>query len=62
MREETLEAGPGGAAVGLKPDDALYEACVRERVAPEVHNLGDSFSVGRVFEAVKAGYRVGLAL
>ncbi|MGB9594263.1 MAG: FAD-dependent oxidoreductase, partial [Anaerolineae bacterium] len=62
LREETLEADLVVLAVGMKPDDSLYEACARERVSPEVHNLGDSFSVGRVFEAVKAGYRVGLAL
>jgi 2-enoate reductase len=61
-REETLAADLVVLAVGMKPDESLYEACVRERVAAEVHNLGDSFSVGRVFEAVKAGYRVGLAL
>jgi len=49
-------------AVGLKADDRLYEACVKERVAPEIHNIGDSFCVGRVFEATKAGYAVGRIL
>ena len=49
-------------AVGLRPDDSLYEACVREAVASEVQNIGDSFSVGRVFEATKAGYAVGRGL
>lgn len=49
-------------AVGLRPDDSLHEACVRQRVAPEIRNIGDSFSVGRVFEATKAGYATGLAL
>lgn len=49
-------------AVGLAPADALYEACVREQVAPEVYNVGDSFAPGRVFEAVKAGYAVGCSL
>jgi NAD(P)H-nitrite reductase large subunit len=61
-REETLDADLVVLATGLRPDDALYDACVRGQVAPEVHNLGDSFAAGRVFEAVKAGYRVGLAL
>ena len=61
-REETLDADLVALATGLRPDDALYDACVRGQVAPEVHNLGDSFAAGRVFEAVKAGYRVGLAL
>ena len=46
-------------AIGLKQDDSLYEACLRERIAPEIHNIGDSFSIGGVFEATKAGYAVG---
>jgi 2-enoate reductase len=58
-KEMGLEADLVVLAVGLKADDRLYEACVKERVAPEIHNIGDSFSVGRVFEATKAGYAVG---
>jgi len=50
------------SAVGLESDDRLYDACVRERVAPEIHNIGDSFSVGRIFEATKAGYAIGRML
>jgi len=49
-------------AVGLKADDRLYELCTKERIAPEIHNIGDSFCVGRVFEATKAGYAVGSML
>ena len=61
-REIEREADLVVLAVGLLPDDSLYEACVRERVAPEVRNIGDSFCVGRIFEATKAGYAVGRAL
>jgi 2-enoate reductase len=46
-------------AIGLKQDDGLYEACLKERIAPEIYNIGDSFSIGGVFEATKAGYAVG---
>ena len=60
--EMEIEADLVVLAVGLKPDDSLYEACVRERVAPDIRNIGDSFSVGRVFEATKAGYAIGIAL
>jgi 2-enoate reductase len=49
-------------AVGMEPNHTLYEACVRERVAPEIHNIGDSFAPGRIFEATKAGYALGSAL
>jgi len=31
-------------------------------VATEILNIGDSFSVGRIFEATKAGYAVGRML
>jgi 2-enoate reductase len=61
--EETeIEADLVVLAVGLKPDDSLYEACVRERIAPDIRNIGDSFCVGRVFEATKAGYAISIAL
>jgi 2-enoate reductase len=46
-------------ALGLKPDDELYDACLKERPAAVVHNIGDSFRVGGVFDATKAGYAVG---
>jgi 2-enoate reductase len=60
--EMDIEADLVVLAEGLKPDDSLYEACIRERVAPDIRNIGDSFSVGRVFEATKAGYAIGIAL
>jgi len=61
-KEIELEAELVVLHVGLKADDRLYESCVRERVAPEIHNIGDSSCVGRIFEATKAGYAVGRML
>ena len=61
-QETEIEADLVVMAVGLQPDDSLYEACVRERIAPDIRNIGDSFCVGRVFEATKAGYAIGIAL
>jgi 2-enoate reductase len=58
----TLPADLVVLATGVVPDDSLYAACVRAQVAPEMHNIGDAFAAGRVFEAVKAGYAVGSAL
>ncbi|HDP23857.1 MAG TPA: FAD-dependent oxidoreductase [Deltaproteobacteria bacterium] len=46
-------------AMGLKSVDALYFACQEQRVVPEIYYMGDVFSPGRIFEATKAGYRVG---
>ena len=58
----TLAADLVVLATGLCPDDRLCEECLRRRVAPEVRNIGDSFQVGRIFEATKAGYAVGATL
>jgi 2-enoate reductase len=49
-------------ATGLEPDATLYHRCVESRIAPEVHNVGDSFQVGRIFDATKAGYAVGSSI
>ena len=64
LKEEgtEIEADLVVLAVGLRPDDSLYEACVQGRAAPEIRNIGDSFSAGRIFEATKAGYAAGCAL
>ena len=49
-------------AVGLVPSDRLYRTCVETRVAPEIHNIGDSFRVGRVFDATRAAHATALIL
>ena len=49
-------------ATGLEPNDSLYRTCVATRVAPEIHNIGDSFRVGRIFDATKAAYAIGSKL
>ncbi len=61
-RELTLPAGLVVLATGMIPDAGLYRACLAANVAAEVHVIGDAFAPGRVFEAVKAGYAVGVAL
>jgi 2-enoate reductase len=59
---EKLEVDLVVLACGLVPDDRLYESCVIAMAAPEILHIGDSFSVGGVFEATKAGYRVGRSI
>jgi 2-enoate reductase len=49
-------------ATGLQSNGTLYQACVAARVAPEIHNIGDSFRVGRIFDATKAAYAIGSAV
>ena len=59
---ETLAADLVVLATGLRPAAGLHEACVAAHVAPELYNIGDSFAVGRVFDAVKAGFALGRSL
>jgi len=58
----SLDADLVVLATGVLPDDGLYAACVARHVAPEIRAIGDAFSVGRVWEAVKAGYAVGCSV
>lgn len=44
---------------GAKPENSLFNECLRLHTAPEIHCIGDSFSVGRVLEAVRSGYSLG---
>ena len=46
-------------ATGVKPDSGLCEACLREQMAPEVHNVGDALAPARVAEAAKTGHAIG---
>jgi len=49
-------------AIGGKPDNGLYFEAQRERAAPALHNIGDSFEPGKVLEATRAAYRLGVSL
>jgi len=59
IREQTLTADLVVLAIGLRPGQAFYEACVSSQVAPEVLILGDAFQIGSVQEAVKSGSLAG---
>ncbi len=61
-REVTIAADLIVLATGQVSNDALYRACIRERLSAEIHNIGDAFQVGRIFDATKAAYAVGAAL
>jgi NADH:flavin oxidoreductases, Old Yellow Enzyme family len=61
-RTETLAADLVVIAAGARPEDSLYRSLVDSRAAPEIRNVGDSFSVGRIFEATKGAYAVATAL
>lgn len=61
-QEMALEADLVVLATGLVSDDALYHACRRQGVAPEIHIAGDAFTPATVAQATKAGYAIGRAV
>jgi len=58
-KEETLDADMVVLAMGGRPDDAMFFEAQSTFAAPEIHNIGDSFSAGKIVEATRAAY--GLA-
>lgn len=61
-REETLQADLIVLATGGCSDDSLYYSALREKSAKEIYNIGDSFAPGKIHEAVRAAYRLGIRL
>ncbi|MPM62160.1 Cinnamate reductase [bioreactor metagenome] len=62
IKEQSISADLVVLAMGLRNGRAYYEACMNAQVAPEIIQLGDSFQIGRVFEAVKSGSMIGRSL
>jgi len=54
--DEVLPADLIVLATGGRPDDGPYLEAQRIRAAEELHNIGDSFSAGRVLEATRAAW------
>ncbi|MEG2450343.1 MAG: enoate reductase, partial [Clostridia bacterium] len=52
-----LDADIVVVAAGVASENKIYYDCVKQNVANEIYNVGDSFKGGRVFEAVRASYR-----
>lgn len=47
-------------AVGTKPSDELFFKAQSENAAPEIYRIGDSFSTGKVLEAVRSAYSLAM--
>jgi len=60
--EQTLKADLVILSAGVKSDNEIYYTCLKERVASEVYNIGDSYKPGKVMEAVKTAYRKALSI
>ena len=56
MRAMSLPADLVVIAAGTKSNNELYKNAVKNRLAPEVYNVGDSNICGKVYTAVKSAY------
>jgi 2-enoate reductase len=57
-----LEADAVILAVGGRPNEALFHALQAAFPGVPVHNIGDSFAQGKVLEATRGGYALGIRL
>jgi 2-enoate reductase len=57
-KAETIPADLVVMAAGGLPNNDLYLAALAENAAPELYNIGDSFSAGKVLEANRSAYRL----
>ncbi len=60
--EKTLPVDLVVIAAGGRSDDSLYYDALRTNAAPELYNIGDSFSPGKVLEATRGAYALGRRL
>ncbi|MBW6410691.1 oxidoreductase [Clostridium weizhouense] len=49
-------------STGIKSDNMIYYNCVKQHIAKEIYNIGDSRKPGRVFEVVRTAYRKSLTI
>ncbi len=56
--DRALEADLVVLAMGGRPDDAPFFDAQTKLVAPELYNIGDSFTAGKVLEATRAAYNL----
>jgi len=59
---QTIPADIVIMAAGGVPDTGLYREALAGNIAPEVYNIGDSFSAGKILEANRAAYRLAMQL
>lgn len=57
MQKQTINADLVIIAIGTKPNNQLYNDLVTQNVAPEIYNVGDSITPGKVWPATKSAYR-----
>ena len=60
--EEVIASDLVVIACGGQADDSLFYELQQTHAAPELRNIGDGFAPGRVLEAVRAAYRLGITI
>ncbi|MDD3946877.1 MAG: FAD-dependent oxidoreductase [Clostridia bacterium] len=60
--ERELKADKVIIATGSLANNSLYYELVKENAAGEIYNVGDSFKVGLVFDAVRSAYRKAISI
>lgn len=61
-RVQDLKADLVVLAMGGRADESPFYEAQKEKVAPELYNIGDSFIGGKVHEATKAAYRLAIRI
>ena len=67
-KEEYIEQLPADLvvmAIGNRGDDRPFLSAQQEMVAPEVHNIGDSYNTqkpGNMWQATKAAYNLAVKI
>ncbi|HZJ68656.1 MAG TPA: NAD(P)/FAD-dependent oxidoreductase [Candidatus Eisenbacteria bacterium] len=49
-------------ALGYRPEDSLYYQALKEKAAPEIYNLGDSFKPAKILDAVRSAYALAMEI
>lgn len=55
--DQEIDADVVIVAIGTVSENELYQTAVKEHLAKEIYNVGDSIKPGKVFMAVKSAYR-----
>jgi len=62
LQNQTVPADLVILAAGACPEESLYRELVNSNAAPDIRVIGDSFEMGKVLEASRSAYSVGVSI
>ncbi len=62
LQDQTVPADLVILAAGAHPDESLYRELVHSNAAPDIRVIGDSFELGKILEATRSAYSVGVSI